>query len=110
MSKKTKHPILGLQDRLAEMGVTYREREPGKTTEFSDHKGEPFPMPMTQAAFERAAPRPENPRELVSLTAKCHRHAGLVIGYNWADGCAWVMCKECGLYVTRLQLASTVPS
>lgn len=93
MSKKTKHPILGLQDRLAE----------------PDHKSEP-PIPMTRAAFERAAPRPENPRELVSLTAKCHRHGGLAIGYNWADGCAWVMCKECGMYVTRLQLASSVPS
>ncbi len=70
----------------------------------------PCPTPLTQRILEQASVRPASARGLVSITPKCHRKAGMTVGYCWSDGCAVLTCSACGAGVARLLLAVDAPS
>ncbi len=70
----------------------------------------PCPSPLTQSLLKRQFKRPMTPDELVSITPKCHPDAGMKVWYGWSDGCALLICCDCGAGVGRLLLAVEVPS
>jgi len=70
----------------------------------------PCPTLLTQCVLERVSARPVDPQGLVSIIPRCHRDAGMTVGYCWSDGCAVLACAVCGAGVARMLLAVEVPS
>jgi hypothetical protein len=71
---------------------------------------EPCRTLLTQSALAANPRRPSAPNEYISITPKCHPDAGMKIWYCRADGCALLVCSECGAGVARMLLAVEEPS
>ena len=70
---------------------------------------DPCPTLLTRSAIDRQckAGPPDNHH---SITPRCHPESGLKIWYCRANGCALLVCAECGAGMARMLLAMEVPS
>lgn len=98
------------RERSAQVNNKRRPILMGRVEQVATGTEGPCPDRMTQSLLERVSIKPTDPNALVPITPKCHRTSGMRVGYSWSDGCAVLICAQCGAGVARLLLAVEVPS
>lgn len=98
------------RERSAQVNNKRRPILMGRVEQVATGTEAPCPTPMTQRLLEKHSTRPADPDALVPITPKCHRTSGMRVGYSWSDGCAVLICAQCGAGVARLLLVVEVPS